>query len=419
LTTPLSSPSSSPPPTLTTTTSPLWSPSSIPLQLELGSQGPSSGGEDENTLLQELDDIELPELGQGHHFNGFPVEPAEAPRHLDVSAGIDNRLILNTKRACRPTTKLATTAVAVLYNLTPLSLARCFASAIAEAPAMYHSNSAELPPEPTSHKQAMQHVFATGWITAEGEEYKAHEDNGTWSESVLRPEGSFALPTKWVYKYKFNEAGKLIRLKARLTVCGNRQNSEFWRETYGAVAQSTTLKVVLALVAALNLECDAADVVTAFLNSRLDDDEHIWIRLPDGRILKVNKALYVLRRSPRLWYQELARFLASIRYHPIEVDPCVFINSEGLILLAYVADLIFITRMRNEMAALKKQVFSKFKCHNLAPIAHYLGIKICRDCRQGTMELSMEAYINKLGAEYKRTEAPRRFHPLPVRTASA
>jgi hypothetical protein len=30
--------------------------------------------------------------------------------------------------------------------------------------------------------------------------------------------------------------------------------------------QHTTLKVVLALVAILNLECDAANVVTAFLN---------------------------------------------------------------------------------------------------------------------------------------------------------
>jgi hypothetical protein len=215
-----------------------------------------------------------------------------------------------------------------------------------------------------------------------------------------------------VYKYKFDETGKLIRLKARLVVCSNRQNSEFWRETYAAVARSTTLKVVLALVAALNLECDAGDVVTAFLNGRLDDDEHIWIRLLGGRVVKVNKALYGLRRSPRLWYQELARFLASIGCHPIEADPCVFVNSDGLIILAYVDDLIFITRTRAEITALKQQVFSKFKCHDLGPISHYLGIKICRDRRQGTMELSMEAYIDKLGAEYKRTGAPRRFHPL-------
>jgi hypothetical protein len=116
------------------------------------------------------------------------------------------------------------------------------------------------------------------------------------------PAGTFALPTKWVYTYKFDDQGNLLRLKARLVVCGNRQEADFWRETYAAVARSTTLKVILALVAILGLECDAANVVTAFLNGWLDDDEHVWIKLPDGRIVKVRRALYGLRRSPRLWY---------------------------------------------------------------------------------------------------------------------
>jgi hypothetical protein len=92
---------------------------------------------------------------------------------------------------------------------------------------------------------------------------------------VSRPESTFALPTKWVYKYIFDETSKLICLNAHLVVCGNRQNSEFWGKTYAAFARSTTLKVVLALIAALNLECNAGDVATAFLNGRLDNDEHI------------------------------------------------------------------------------------------------------------------------------------------------
>jgi hypothetical protein len=128
----------------------------------------------------------------------------------------------------------------------------------------------------------------------------------------------------------------------------------------------------------------------------LDDDEHIWIRLPDGRIVKLGKALYGLRRSPRLWYQELARYLATIGYHPIEADPCVFINATGSIILAYVDDLVMITRTKAEMAALKAQLFSKFKRHDLGPIAYYLGIRIFRDRNKRTMELSMESYIDKL-----------------------
>jgi hypothetical protein len=101
------------------------------------------------------------------------------------------------------------------------------------------------------------------------------------------PGSTFALPTKSVHKYKFNEAGKLTRLNARLVVFGNLQNNDFRRDTDVAIARSTTLKVLLALVTALDLEYNKAGVVTAFLNGSLDDDKHIWIRLPDGRIVKL------------------------------------------------------------------------------------------------------------------------------------
>jgi hypothetical protein len=131
-------------------------------------------------------------------------------------AHLDSRLNIDTKRTRRPTVKA--TAVSILFNLTPLALARCFATAIEEAPAIYHSSSAELPPEPIPNKRAMVHIFAAGWMDAEHEEYKAHEDNATWSPSVSRPEGTFALPTKWVYNYEFDQAGKLGRLMSVGTV---------------------------------------------------------------------------------------------------------------------------------------------------------------------------------------------------------
>jgi hypothetical protein len=250
---------------------------------------------------------------------------------------------------------------------------------------------------------------------AEEEEYKAHNLNGTWTESVAMPVGTFALPTKWVYKYKFSESGKLTRLKARLVVCSNRQNVDFWRETYAAVACSTTLKVLLAMVTALNLECHLAEVVTAFLNRHLDDNEHIWIRLPDSRTVKVKKALYGLQRSPRLLYQELSKCLKSISFNPIEADLCVFINNAGLIILAYVDDLVMIPQTTAEMAKLKSLLFGKFKCHDLGSTLHYLGIRICHNRTERTMELSMKSYIDKLGMDFKRVNVPRRYHSLAVK----
>jgi hypothetical protein len=44
------------------------------------------------------------------------------------------------------------------------------------------------------------------------------------------------------------------------------------------------------------------------------------------------------------------------------------------IVLAYVNDIIIITRTKDEIAALKKLIFSKFKCYNIGLISYYLGI---------------------------------------------
>jgi hypothetical protein len=57
----------------------------------------------------------------------------------------------------------------------------------------------------------------------------------------------------------------------------------------------------------------------------------------------------------------------------------VFINATSSIILTYVNDLVIITQTKAKIAALKAQLFSKFKCYNLRLITNYLGIRICRD----------------------------------------
>jgi hypothetical protein len=93
----------------------------------------------------------------------------------------------------------------------------------------------------------------------------------------------------------------------------------------------------------------------------------------------------------------------------------VFINATGSIILTYVDDLVMITRTKAKIAALKAQLFSKFKCHNLRLIAYYLGIRIYRDCNKQTIELSIELYIDKLSHDFNRNKAPRRYHPLDLK----
>jgi hypothetical protein len=246
--------------------------------------------------------------------------------------------------------------------------------------------------------------------------YQAHEENNTWTIAKA-PTGTFPLPIKWVYKYKLTEDGKLERLKACLVVCGNRQNLDHWRQTYAAVARTTTLKVLLALVAALDLECDQADVTTAFLNSVLDDDKIVYIRIPGGHIAHLNKALYSLRRSPRLWYEELSRHLKAMGFLPIEADLCMFLcKQDGSLILTYVDDIIFITRSSASISNVKEQFFGKYKCRNLGSISHYLGIRIWRNHPTRLIELSMELYIDKLILDFKHVDSFRCLMPFDTST---
>jgi hypothetical protein len=178
------------------------------------------------------DDFKLPEQGLGHLFDGLddsttidnltPLRRPEAPRHLDTSASFNERNILNlsVKRSCKLTvSKIASLAAAIAlpnYKL-PIRVARAFASAM-----LSDLVTDELPPELNGLKQARRHKYSTEWLSAEGAEYLAYEENSTWTIVAVVPVAHRALPTKWVYKYKFNYAGKLVRFKARLVVCGNR-----------------------------------------------------------------------------------------------------------------------------------------------------------------------------------------------------
>ena len=75
------------------------------------------------------------------------------------------------------------------------------------------------------------------------------------------------------------------------------------------------------------------DVVTAFLNGRLD--EEIYMEQPPGYIkkgeeqlvCKLNRSMYGLKQSPRFWNTTLREFLKSSGFKQSAADPCVFVKT--------------------------------------------------------------------------------------------
>lgn len=286
------------------------------------------------------------------------------------------------------------------------AVVRAFATAVSQPSQGYN-----LPPEPKTHKEALSHLYADKWLEAEEQELNKQTQKKTWRVINRRP-AQRPLPTKWVYAYKWAADGSILSFKARLVVCGNQQEEDVW-DTYSATARAPTIKILLALVTAADLECHQMDVVTAFLNGRLAPGEVVYIRLPDGTCAILDMALYGLRRASRLWYEEIATYLKQMGYKPLKADPCVFISkAKRHIIVVYVDDLILITYTTQEMEKLKQSLTSKYECKDLGPLHYYLGIRITRDRVNRQMDLSMESYIDKVATHYNRLTERRRKRPL-------
>ncbi len=84
-----------------------------------------------------------------------------------------------------------------------------------------------------------------------------------------------------MFKRKKNSNGSIAKYKARLVALGHLQVcGRDYKETFSPVLGMTTLCILMALVAALDLECTMLDYDTAYLNTEID--RAIFLKVPPG-----------------------------------------------------------------------------------------------------------------------------------------
>jgi hypothetical protein len=145
------------------------------------------------------------------------------------------------------------------------------------------------------------------------EEYNSLIEDRTWNLTEL-PKGHNLIDVRWLYKIKQNPDGTIERFKARLVAKGYSQHYGIdYDETYSPVYKLASLRTILSIGATLDLEIHQMDVKTAFLNGEIDTE--IYIRQPPGfekrgnLVCRLNKGIYGLKQSPRLWNKKIDDFL--------------------------------------------------------------------------------------------------------------
>lgn len=247
------------------------------------------------------------------------------------------------------------------------------------------------------------------WMKAVEEEIKVLTENQTW-EIISKPKDAKLLDTKWVFTKK--KIGNETIHKARLVARGFQQQGNF-DDIYSPVLKLQTLRILLSIASHRNYHIHQMDVRGAFLYGRIDEQVYLTppkgLKVKPGKVLKLTRSLYGLKKSPRYWYEHFNRTIVEYGFKRSENDSCLFIKKD-LYLLVYVDDLLIMGNDLQEIVSVKKFLSERFKMKDMgSDNILYLGIAINKVGNKITIDQTeyLEKVLKKFGmAECNSTETP-------------
>jgi hypothetical protein len=291
-------------------------------------------------LQQELEQRSESSSEEQNNTTEWQYQPDVAPR--DIDGDIDTSNIVEGGRTRRsrkdPQYKSYQTALASFEDEDePYEVRSAYTTAFHAGQMTPRLHIDDLPKPPRHWKEMQKHPLASQFMQAARTEIEALASTGTF-ELVNRPNdvSKEVLPLLWVFTYKTDADSYLIKTKARICVRGDLQTLSN-EEKRAATLAARTGKLMFALTAAFDMDTRQMDAINAFLNSTLT--EEVYTELPEGfRVIKekawrLKRALYGLRKSPRLWQQEATRVLTTLGLKPIPEDPCLFVG-KGVIVFS-------------------------------------------------------------------------------------
>jgi len=129
------------------------------------------------------------------------------------------------------------------------------------------------------------------------------------------------------------------------------------------------------------------DVKNAFLQGELEDEVYMYPPpglehlVKKGNVLRLKKAIYGLKQSPRAWYNKLSTTLNGRGFKKSELDHTLFtlMTPSGMVaLLVYVDDISITGSDKEGIKATKEFLKSMFEIKDLGEMKYFLGIEICR-----------------------------------------
>jgi hypothetical protein len=146
-------------------------------------------------------------------------------------------------------------------------------------------------------------------------------------------------------------------------------------------------------------EIEQMNVKIAFLYDKIHENVFV-VQLTRfeqriNQICKLNKALYELKQSSRVWFETLIKFFFSLDYVSLNVEFNVFMKNDIMIVI-YVNDLIFTEFNFAIIFWLKNVLNDRFKMSDLNSCIYYLDMMIFRNRRLKLLILNQSFYVEQM-----------------------
>lgn len=109
---------------------------------------------------------------------------------------------------------------------------------------------------------------------------------------------------------------------------------------FSLTVRRESLRIFLAVACMLGQIVDQVDIVGAYLESLLgDNDLPIFMKLPPGMeafrsirarlVCRLLRSIYGVRQSGRLWKQKIVAFFESLSFVALNADPSILMHQES------------------------------------------------------------------------------------------
>ena len=257
-----------------------------------------------------------------------------------------------------------------------------------------------------TYTKCMEADDADKWIEADTLEKVKLEGKKCWRDVLEDDNFDYdkdeVIPIVTIYTRK-----RCGRYKCRAVALGNRQRIQSKGDIYSPTVSHGCNRYLLTQAASVGHHILQFDITLAFINSLLTGEDKVYCKLPKhwgGKRVRLLRALYGLKISPRKWYDTYRAHLETRGWVATPEEPGLFKKGD-MTLSVYVDDSLISGPCKKTITEEMNAILKHFKGEEVLPKKVYedgteerdlLGTTLLYNQKAKTMKIHMKDYIEKL-----------------------